>query len=126
MQISSVTEAAASTMDWARTPRQSTPASSSSSTAPVQTARAATSAAPAPAGISSFSSQLQKASNSAPLSNMAAPYSATAGGKNYPGSVEESAGVYVASVPDPPGASASGATAQIAENNLEMKLDKLA
>jgi hypothetical protein len=126
MQISSVLETAASTVDWTRTPRQSNTASTSSSTAAAQTASADPAAVLAPASVSSFSSPLHNVSSSAPLTSMPAPYPATAGGKNYPGSVQESAGVYVASVPDPPGASASGATAQIAENNLEIKLDELA
>jgi hypothetical protein len=126
MQIKSVTEAAMSTADWANSTRQANPASSSSATAAAQTARAFSSAAIAPAGTSSSPSQFQNYLSGGTLSQIAAPYSAVAGGKSYPGSVEESAGVYVASVPDPPGASASGATAQIAENNLEMKLDELA
>jgi hypothetical protein len=126
MQIKSATEAAMSIADWTGSTRQSNPASSSSATAASQTARAYSSATTTPAGISSSSSQFQKSLSGGMLSMVAAPYSAVAGGKSYPGSVEESAGVYVASVPDPPGASASGATAQIAENNLEMKLDELA
>jgi predicted RNase H-like HicB family nuclease len=47
-------------------------------------------------------------------------------GKNYAGSVEEAAGVFIASVPSPPGISASGLSVQTAENNLDMKLDALA
>jgi hypothetical protein len=125
MQISSVTEATMSTSDWAKSTRPSNPASSSSLTA-AQTARAFSSAAAAPGGISLPSSQDLNSLNAGALSKVAAPYSAVAGGKSYPGSVEVSAGVYVASVPDPPGASASGATVQIAENNLEMKLDEIA
>jgi len=61
-----------------------------------------------------------------PILPLSAEYSTTVAGKNYPLSLEESAGIYVASVPNPPGASATGSTPQSAENNLDMKLDTLA
>ena len=51
-----------------------------------------------------------------------ASYSTTAGGKNYSESIEESGGTYLASVPNPPGASASGSSVQSAEDNLNIKL----
>jgi len=76
--------------------------------------------------LASSSSSDQSEPSSVPVAKVAASYSPTVGGKNYPGSVLESGGVYVASVPDPPGASASGSTVQIAEHNLEVKLDELA
>jgi hypothetical protein len=69
---------------------------------------------------------LKNSVHNVPQSTLPAPYAAVAEGKSYPGSVEESAGEYVASVSNPPGASASGATAQIAEENLEVKLDQIA
>jgi hypothetical protein len=50
-----------------------------------------------------------------------------AAGKNYSGSVEESGGMYLASVPNPPpGVSASGPSVQSAEDNLNIKLDAVA
>ncbi len=52
-------------------------------------------------------------------------YSATVGGTQYAGSVEEEDGAYVASVPNLSGASASGATMLEAENNLTIRLDEL-
>jgi predicted RNase H-like HicB family nuclease len=47
------------------------------------------------------------------------------GGKQYSGSVLESDGEYTASVPDVPGATASGSTEQAAENNLNARIDEL-
>ena len=60
------------------------------------------------------------------MDSVAASYSVTIAGNNYSGSVEESGGVYIASVPNPPGASASGSSVESAENNLNIKLDTLA
>jgi translation initiation factor IF-2 len=52
-------------------------------------------------------------------------YSTTVGGKSYSGSVEQSGGQYVISIPNVPGASASASTAQAAENALTLKIDIL-
>jgi alanine dehydrogenase len=49
----------------------------------------------------------------------ATAYSTTVGGKNYSGSVQESDGVFEASIPNLPGASASGSSAELAEANLD-------
>jgi hypothetical protein len=57
---------------------------------------------------------------------MVGSYSTSVGGKEYTGSVEESGGVYTASVGNLPGASASGSSAQSAEDNLTMRIDTLA
>jgi hypothetical protein len=70
--------------------------------------------------------QSHASASSAPVLSFNMPYSTTARGKNYALSMEESAGVYVASVPNPPGASATGSTPQMAESNLDNKLDALA
>jgi len=59
------------------------------------------------------------------VTTLAASYSATVSGKNYPGSVEETAGTYIASVPVPPGASATGSSVEAAEHNLNIILDAL-
>jgi predicted RNase H-like HicB family nuclease len=56
---------------------------------------------------------------------MNVPTSTTVGGKNYALSVEELGGTYVASVPNPPGAQATGSSPQAAEENLDFKLDAL-
>jgi hypothetical protein len=61
-----------------------------------------------------------------PVPPLAAQYSTTVAGKSYPLSVDEAGGTYVASVPNPPGASATGSSPQSAEDNLDMKLDTLA
>jgi hypothetical protein len=60
------------------------------------------------------------------VTTVAATYSTTVGGKNYPGSVVQAGDTYIASVPNPPGISASGPSVVSAENNLNMKLDTLA
>jgi hypothetical protein len=59
------------------------------------------------------------------LLETAIAYSTTVGGKQYSGSVLESDGEYTASVPDVPGATASGSTEQAAENNLNARIDEL-
>ena len=56
---------------------------------------------------------------------MAGVYTDTVGGKSYSGSVAESGGTYTASVPNLPGASASGSSVQSAENNLNVVIDTL-
>jgi hypothetical protein len=56
----------------------------------------------------------------------ATTYSTTVGGKNYSGSVQESDGVYEASIPNLPGASASGSSAELAETNLDSLISVLA
>jgi len=53
-------------------------------------------------------------------------YSTTVGGKNYAGSVEQFEGQYTVSVPNLPGAVASGSTEQEAEISLTVKIDALA
>jgi predicted RNase H-like HicB family nuclease len=52
-------------------------------------------------------------------------YSTTVGGKHYSGSVEESDGEYTASVSGLSGASASGSSADAAENNLTTRINEL-
>lgn len=69
--------------------------------------------------------QVQSVSQAVAEDTLAAVYSATVGGKNYSGSVEQSGGVYSASVPNLPGASASGSSVQAAENNLTLRIDTL-
>jgi predicted RNase H-like HicB family nuclease len=56
---------------------------------------------------------------------MVTSFSTTVAGTHYSGSVEESAGEYVASVANLPGASASGSSATSAENNLTSRIDEL-
>jgi predicted RNase H-like HicB family nuclease len=56
---------------------------------------------------------------------LAAAYSTTVAGKSYAGSVQESGGEYTASVPNLPGASASGSSIESAENSLTQIIDTL-
>jgi predicted RNase H-like HicB family nuclease len=69
---------------------------------------------------------MQSAASSSQMATIAASYSTTVAGKSYSGSVQESGGVYTASVPMPPGVSASGSSIESAEMNLNMILDTLA
>jgi predicted RNase H-like HicB family nuclease len=46
-------------------------------------------------------------------------------GKQYSGSVADSGGTYTASVSNLPGATATGSSAQDAENNLDERIDEL-
>jgi hypothetical protein len=70
--------------------------------------------------------QAQDSPSSSLVTTLAASYSTTVAGKSYSGSVEESDGTYLASVPNVPGASASGSSVESAENNLNVVLDTLA
>jgi hypothetical protein len=69
---------------------------------------------------------MQSPAAGAEMATIAATYSTTVAGKSYGASVEESGGVYTASVPMPPGLSASGASIESAELNLSIVLDTLA
>lgn len=128
MQINNVARIDSSVPPWTSSEKQPLPAASTAKTAtqPVKVAsQTVSSASPAASvAISSAVSQISPL-NKAQVSTLSS-YSATVGGKNYPEAIAESAGVYVASVPDPPGASATGSTIQSAEHNLEVKLDTLA
>jgi len=111
MQIGNVSQVTPSTSDYSSSPSGSKPAGSSLSNVAAQ---------------SSSTSTVQKsaaANHSAPVSSA---YCTTVAGKSYAGTIEESGDTYLASVPVPPGVSASGATAQAAENNLNIILDTLA
>lgn len=81
-------------------------------------AKASSAQAPAPPAAASLSS-LQ-------ASLLSTVYTTTVGGKSYSGSVEQSGGQYSVSIPNLPGASASGSSVQEAENNLNVKIDTLA
>jgi hypothetical protein len=110
------------------------PAPQAASTTPPPPAAKATSAAPATGGTSSA-----KSTGGAPPVQPAAPqaasaaaanlvsqiYSTTVSGKSYSGSIEQSGGQYVISIPNVPGATASASTAQAAENALTLKIDIL-
>jgi hypothetical protein len=78
-----------------------------------------------PVQPSSSSDQSQESVGSVVETTHVATYSTSVGGRSYAENVDESGGVYIASVPNPPGATASGASVQSAENNLSIKLDTL-
>jgi hypothetical protein len=77
-------------------------------------------------GKSPALSQVQKAASLVQVTTIAATYSTTLAGTSYPGSVVESGGTFIASVPNPPGITASGLSIQSAEYNLDIKLDAIA
>jgi len=54
---------------------------------------------------------------------LAAFYSTTVVGKQYSGSVEQTGSQYTVSIPNLPGATASGSSILAAENNLTSKID---
>jgi hypothetical protein len=62
-------------------------------------------------------------SSAASLVNMI--YSTNVGGKSYSGNIKQSGGTYQITVPNLPGATASGSTLQSAENALNIKIDTL-
>jgi len=107
MQIGAVSEAVSSSTQW-------------NSVQPVSK-----SAAISPLAAASASVQPQASASSAQRT-IAEAYSTTVGGKSYSASVEESGGVYTASVPMPPGLRATGGSIQSAEINLSIVLDTLA
>jgi hypothetical protein len=57
---------------------------------------------------------------------MIGTYSTTVAGQQYAGTVEESDGVYKVSMQNIPYATATGANAMSAENNLDSVIDELA
>jgi hypothetical protein len=86
----------------------------------------ANAASTASGGKSPVLTQDQKAASFVQVTTIAATYSTTLAGTSYPGSVVESGGTFIASVPNPPGITASGLSVQSAEYNLDIKLDTLA
>jgi hypothetical protein len=122
MQIAAIPETASSSAQWRSAQPQSKSAVPSFSDVPRNTSgSSASSSVPAkttpPAQDSTISSQ---------IATIAATYSTTVAGKSYAASIEESGGIYTASVPIPPGVSASGASIESAEINLNFVLDTLA
>jgi hypothetical protein len=126
MQTSAIAKISASTRGWATAPPPPTTALSSSTAAVPQPAPGLPSHGPAAARTTTSSlTQIQIFSIS-DASALAVSYSTTVSGKSYTGSVVETGDTYVASVPNPPGSSASGSSVQAAENNLNIILDTLA
>ena len=67
------------------------------------------------------------ASTASTVEQLIGVYSTTVGGQQYAGTVEETNGVYTASLPNipGPGATASGTSEISAENNLDTVIDEL-
>jgi hypothetical protein len=64
-------------------------------------------------------------STASAVEQMMGVYSTTVAGQQYAGTVEESNGVYTVSVQSIPYATATGANAMAAENNLDSVIDEL-
>lgn len=127
MRINSLQKINSSTLMQAAAAEPVKPATSPlSEVAPLQLAPTSAAAVNISLSINQGPAQPNGGSAKAPASIIMTSYSATAGGKNYPATVAESAGFYVASVPNPPGQRATGLTIEAAEHNLEVKLDTLA
>jgi hypothetical protein len=95
-----------------------------SSAAPSAPAASSAPASPASHGRS-HGGGAAAASSASTLAETATAYSTTIGGTQYSGIVQESGGEYAASVPNLQGATATGATEQAAENNLDARIDEL-
>ncbi|MGC9159663.1 MAG: hypothetical protein ACP5FH_11810 [Terracidiphilus sp.] len=59
------------------------------------------------------------------METLVSGYSTTVNGTQYIGSVEESGGVYTASVPNLAGATATGSSLEAAENSLSLRINEL-
>lgn len=117
-QRSSATTAA-STASAAQKP------AAAATTSPSTTSAAPSSQATHAASQSHGGGGAQGATAAAATDSLSATYSTTVGGKSYSGSVSEANGEYTASVPNLPGATATGSSAQAAENNLSAIIDRL-
>lgn len=126
MQISAISEAASPSTQWSSTQSQSRSAAPSSFAVAQQSAPVASANSSVPARTAPSLPLIQDAAGSAQMATIAASYSTTVAGKNYSASIEESGGIYTASVPIPPGVSASGASIESAEINLNIVLDTIA
>jgi len=126
MQITSIQEIASSSTQWPPTHPQPKSAFASSGAADIQPEPAVPVRASEPARLDLSSAPVDNAASSALGSMIAASYSTTVGGKSYSGSVSKTGETYTASVPIPPGVSASGSSIESAEMNLNIILDTLA
>jgi hypothetical protein len=124
MEINGISKISSSATAWAEAQEQSKLAAASSSTAILQKASTSTSLAVASAGASS-SDEVQPTVSIAPIRTPVATQSTTVAGKSYSESVIKLGDAYVVSIPNPPGASASGSSIEAAESKLNMKLDTL-
>jgi hypothetical protein len=101
------------------------PSAASSSSAPIP---AKPTAAPSPQAVSTAAPvqpAAPQAASDAAASLVSQIYSTTVAGKSYSGSINQSGGQYVISIPNVPGATASASTVRAAENALTLKIDIL-
>ena len=90
------------------------------------TASATTAAKPAAhAGGGGAASTSSAASSGSVADTLAAVYSTTVGGVQYNGSVEQSGNEYSVSIPNLPGATASGSSILSVENKLANRIDEI-
>ncbi len=100
----------------ASTKLPSAPAANPTPTAPAPQARSTHAhGAPAAGGAAAAAAEEMLVSS----------YSTTVNGTQYSGSVVQSGGEYTASVPNLPGATATGTSLTAAENNLNNRIDEL-
>lgn len=125
MENESIAKVALTGMTWETPPSSFKPAASSPSKVDPQSVPDSSSSDTA-SDASITLSLNQNAAASNPLPVLAPPKFITVEGKSYSLSLEEAAGVFMASVPAPPGTSATGSSAQAAEDNLGAILDTLA
>jgi len=120
MQISGADGIAQLSTEWA----------SKSASAPPSAAAARIASRPSsnsePSASASFSVPIENSTGNAHESTLVVSYSPSVNGTRFLASVEDVGGVYVASVPSPPGYSATGSSVEAAETNLEIELDILA
>ena len=126
MPIGVISEATSSSPHWNSPQPESRSAPDFSIAAGQQSAPAVASSSAVPAVAAPSSVQDQHPAANAEMATIAASYCTTVGGRNYSASVQESGGVYTASVPMPPGLRASGGSIESAELNLSIILDTLA
>jgi hypothetical protein len=126
MQIGALSVPASSSTQWSSPQPQSRSAAASFAVADLQIAAPAAARSPEPAAAAPSSAQVQSSASTVDTAKIATTYSTTVAGKSYAASVEESGGVYTASVPMPPGLRATGSSIESAEINLSIVLDALA
>jgi len=102
----------------------STTAAPAASTTAATSASSTSSTSATTSGTGGHSSGGGGASSTSAQSSITA-YSTTVGGKQYSGSVQESDGEYVASVPSLSGATASGSSVAAAENSLSVRINEI-
>ena len=112
------------TVNRSKAASATTAGSAASTTSAASSTSSASTITPASSG-GDYSSGGASAGSSAAVETLVTSYSTTVGGTQYSGSVEESDGEFVASVPTLSGATATGSSEIAAENNLDVRIDEL-